>query len=49
MGTKLSSVLDALRKACAQAQLEVVHADVIQHRVRPREVDVLEDAGAGLP
>ena len=39
---------DALREAGAEAQLEVVHADVVEHAVRARQVDVLEDARVAL-
>lgn len=42
-------LLDALSQAGAQAHLEVVDGDVIQHRVRPCQVDVLKDAGVDLP
>ena len=44
----MAGVPDALRQAGTEAQLEVVHRDVVEHRVRARQVDVLEDAGAGL-
>ncbi len=40
---------DSLSKPGPQAQLEVVDADVVQHRVGACQVDVLEDAGAGVP
>ena len=41
--------LYALRKAGAEAHLEVVDGDVVQHGVRARQVDVLKDAGVDLP
>lgn len=37
--------LDALGKAGAEAHLEVVDGDVVEHRVWARQVDVLKDAG----
>ena len=39
---------DALGETRAQAQLEVVHADVVEDAVRPREIDVFEDARVQL-
>lgn len=38
---------ETISKAVSEPQLEIVHADVIQHAVRAGQVDVLEDAGGG--
>lgn len=43
------SAPDAVGQAGAQAELEAVHGDVVQHGIRPRQVDVLKDARARLP
>lgn len=40
--------LDALRQAGAQAELEVVDRNVVEHRVGAGQVDVLKDAGGQL-
>ena len=43
------SAPDAVSQAGAQAELKAVHGDVVQHGIRPRQVDVLKDARARLP
>ena len=39
---------DAIGEAGAEPQLKVVDGDVVEHAVRPRQVDVLENARAHL-
>lgn len=39
---------DAIGEAGAEAELEAVDRDVVEHRVWPRQIDVLKDARARL-
>lgn len=40
---------DTVSEASAQAKLEEVDADIVQHAIRPGQIYVFEYAGAGLP